>query len=314
MNKVTLFFSRGLGLTSKKEYSLADRLLGFLTLVPPIFVFLTPINAASAVALSIKGYPAWDKAILGLLAVAFAGWGINTLNHYIDRERDQALWPERAIPAGRVKAGNALASAVLLIICALLLSWFFFNPVNFFILLLAIISGVSYSAYLRDKVGYLTLPPIVGLIYLGGWAAFSPETLFNSPLPWYLYLLGLVWQAAHIMVYYPLHIGQDADGKPVIKTPAFFFTPSPQVATAIGMGFTGLTFLLSLLLPLLAPLSPIYFILVLATGIYAVAVGLGLLRNPWSRDRGLRAFASLSIFRLTISAAILFDIFVRYQV
>jgi len=303
----------GLGLATKENYSSTDRLLGFLTLVPPIFLLLTPLNAAGAAVLSIQGYPSWDKCILGFLAVAFAGGGIVTLNNYIDRERDKKIWPERSIPSGRVKASSALASAIFLFICALLTSWFFFNPVNFFILLLAIILGSLYSAYLRNKVGYLSLPPIVGLIYIGGWAAFSPETLFTSLLPWYLYLLGLVWQAAHIMVYYPLHLTYRINGKPIIKLPAFFFSPPPQFAVGIGIGFLVLTLLLSSLLPLLAPLSALYLILVLATGIYALSSGLRLLRDASNREKGLKAFASLTIFRLTISVAILIDIFIYRQ-
>ena len=309
MNQV-LRFLLGLGLDTKKNYSLPDRLFGFLTLVPPIFLFLTPLNAASAAVLSIQGYPPWDKCILGFLAVAFAGGGVVTLNNYIDRNRDKTIWPERSIPSGRVKAINALLFAILLFICALLLSWFFFNPVNFFILLLAIILGSFYSVYLRDRVGYLSLPLIVGLIYPGGWAAFSPETLFTSFLPWYLYLLGLVWQAAHIMVYYPVHITYGVNGKSVMKLPAFFFMPSVQFAVGVGVACLGLTLFLSILLPLLTPLSALYLVLVLATGIYALGSGLKLLRDASNRERGLKAFASLTIFRLTISAAILLDIFI----
>jgi len=128
-----------------------------------------------------------------------------------------------------------------------------------------------------------------------------------------LYLLGLAWQAAHIMTYYPLHLTYDVNGKPVMKTPAFFFMPSPQVATGIGMGFIGLTLLLSILLPILAPLSPLYLVLVLAAGIYALASGLRFFKDSLSRERGLKAFASLSIFRLTISVAILLDIFIYYH-
>jgi len=303
----------GLGLATKESYSLTDRLLGFLALVPPIFLLLTPLNAASAVVLSIRAYPPWDKCVLGFVAVAFAGWGIVALNNYIDRDRDKVIWPERSIPSGRIKAGSALVSAISLFICSLLFSWFFFNPVNFFILLVAIILGSLYSAYLRDRVGYLSLPPIVGLVYLGGWAAFSPETLFTSPLPWYLYFLGLVWQAAHIMVYYPLHITYGVNGKPVMKLPAFFFMPSLKFAVGIGMGFLVLTILLSSLLPLLAPLSNLYLILVLATGIYALYNGIRFLKNASSKERGIKAFASLTIFRLTISVAILLDILIYYQ-
>ncbi|MCD6300170.1 MAG: UbiA family prenyltransferase [Dehalococcoidales bacterium] len=313
MNQVLRSFL-GLGLVTKESYSLTDRLLGFLTLVPPIFLLLTPLNAASAVVLSIQGYPPWGKCVLGFVAVAFAGGGIVALNNYIDRDRDKAIWPERSIPSGRIKAGSALVSAISLFICSLLFSWFFFNPVNFFILLLAIILGSLYSAYLRDRVGYLSLPPIVGLVYLGGWAAFSPETLFTSPLPWYLYFLGLVWQAAHIMVYYPLHITYGVNGKPVMKLPAFFFMPSLRFAVSIGLGFIILTILLCSLLPLLAPLSNLYLILVLLTGIYALYNGIRFLKNASSKERGFKAFASLTIFRLTISVAILLDILIYHQI
>jgi 4-hydroxybenzoate polyprenyltransferase len=185
-----------------------------------------------------------------------------------------------------------------------------FNPPTFFILLLAVILGSLYSAYLRDKVGYLSLPPIVGLIYLGGWAAFSSETLLSSWLPWYLYLLGAVWQTAHIMIYYPLHTIPNTGSKPDGKAPSvFFFTPSPQTAVKIGVGFTFLTLLLSAWLFFLVPLSTIYLALVIAAGIYALISGLRQLRSPLNRERGLKAFASLSIYRLVISVAILLTVF-----
>ena len=93
---------------------------------------------------------------------------------------------------------------------------------------------------------------------------------------------------------------------------SFFFTPSPRVAVNIGVGFTCLTLLLSILLLLLVPLSALYLALVIAAGIYALISGLRLLRDVLDRNRGLKAFAALSIFRLVISAAILITVFL-YQ-
>ncbi len=308
MNKVMLY-TLGLGLTNKKDYSIADRLLGLLTLVPPIFLVLTPINAASAVVLSIRGYPQWDKAIIGLITVAFAGWGINAVNHYIDRERDKIIWPERVLPSGRVKSHIVWAFTVLSLICALVLALVFFNVTCFSILLLAIILGILYSAYLRDRIGYLSLPPIVGLISLGGWAAFSPETLFSTWLPWFLYVLHLSWQAAHIMVYYPLHIPNEANIQQSIKVPpAFFVTPSVKTAVSIGIGFVCLTLLLSVLLPLLTQLGYFYLILILVAGIYGIMASLKFWRNVADTKKGLRAFTALSMFRLVTVVAILLDV------
>jgi len=311
MNRIALL-CLGQGLIAKRSYSIADKLLGLITLVPLIFLVITPINAASAVVLSLNGYPPWNTAIIGLIAVALAGWGINAFNHFVDRGRDSIIWPERAIPSGRVKESNAIALIAITLISALLLSYLFFNLLNFFILLLAIVFGLLYSAFLRDKIGYLSLPPIVGLISLGGWAAFSPGTLLSSPVPWFLYVLHVFWQAGHIMVYYPLHIVTGQSDKQVIKIPpALFFTPSSKTAVGIGVAFIGLTLILSLLLPLLTSLSYIYLILVFGAGIYGLIMGFKFLLNINDRKQGVRAFAAVSIFRLVSVIAILFDVFLN---
>jgi len=304
----------GQELEAENKHGLTDRISGFLALIRPLFFILTPINAASAAVLALGGYPSLAQCLAGFGTAAFAGCAVNVFNDYVDRDRDKHIWQTRPIPSGRVKPNEALLLVIILIAASLSMAWFLFNPLTFLILLLAIILGALYSAYLRDRVGYLSLPPIVGLIYLGGWVAFSPETLFSSLLPWYLYLLAVVWQTAHIMIYYPLHIVSNADGETGTKVPkapkALFFTPSPQVAVKIGVGFTCLTLLLSVWLFFLAPLSALYVALIVAAGIYALISGLRLLRDSLNREKGLKAFASLSIFRLVISAAILLTVFI----
>ncbi|MFC1941693.1 UbiA family prenyltransferase [Chloroflexota bacterium] len=296
-------------LTAMNERSLKEKVSGFLSISRPIFFVLTPLNAASAVVLALTGYPSLAQCLLGFVAVAFASCAINVFNDYTDRERDKIIWPNRAIPSGRIKPNEALILVMVSLVISLSIAWFAFNPPTFFILLLAIIMGAIYSACLRERVGYLSLPPIVGLIYLGGWAALSPETLFSNWLPWYLYLLGVIWQTAHIMIYYPLHVISSKSNKPDKKVPpAFFFTPSPKVAVKIGIGFTCLTLLLSVGLFFLAPLGALYLVLVIAAGIYALITGLSLMKDVVNRGKGLKAFMSLSIYRLVISAAILITI------
>jgi 4-hydroxybenzoate polyprenyltransferase len=295
---------------ARHEYSLRDRLSGLLTLTRPVFFILTPINAASAAVLANQGYPSLAQCLTGFATVALAGCAINVFNDYADRERDRFIWQNRPIPSGRVKPNEALLLVILALAASLSMAWLWFNPMTFFILLLAVILGALYSTYLRNRVGYLSLPPIVGLIYLGGWAAFSSETLFSSWLPWYLYLLGVIWQTAHIMVYYPLHV-ISSSGEPKKKAPpALFFTPSPHVAVKIGIAFTCLTLLLGVLLPLLAPLGALYIILIIAAGAYSLINGLKLMKDVMNRKRGIQAFTSLSIFRLVISIAVLLTVFI----
>jgi 4-hydroxybenzoate polyprenyltransferase len=291
----------GSDLPIRDEYNVKEKLIGFLTLVRPIFLFMTPVNAASAAILSIRGFPSWQLMVVGFLTGALAAAGVNIFNRYADVERDKIIWPWRAIPSGRVKAYQALLIVILAYVIALTLCWFFFNPIGFGILLAAIILGSLYSSVLREKVGYLSLPPIEGLIFLCGWACLAPETLSTSIVPWYLYLLGLVWQSGHIMAHYVLHIRYDDRGKPIIRTPALVFKPSPFAASRIVMGFAVLLLLMSAFLPWLTPLSYIYIIPVVAWGLYTIYKCTAFLRASQDKERLHQAWSSLSLFRLIIS-------------
>ena len=191
---------------------------------------------------------------------------------------------------------------------ALAISWVFFNPYNFAIFFLALTLGCLYSACLRDRIGYLSLPPINGLIYLGGWAAFAPEALFSSWLPWLLYSLGFCWQAGHIMIYSPVHPIRRASGGWRTEVPALFFVPSPRGAAALGVGFLSATLILAVGLFFLAQLSFFYVALVLVVAVPTLVSSLAFLRNSSDRDRGLKAFSQVSTFRLVLSAAILLDV------
>jgi 4-hydroxybenzoate polyprenyltransferase len=300
----------GSDLTVQNEYSVGEKLTGFLTLARPLFLFLTPINAASAAVLSIRGIPSWDLCLVGFITGAFAAAGVNIFNRFADRRRDAVMWPLRSIPSGRVKPGSALALALFFYAAALALCWIYFSPVAFSILLAAVILGSLYSSYLRDKVGYLSLPPIEGLIFLCGWACLSPGTVFTTLLPWYLYLLGLVWQSAHIMAHYVLNVRFDDENKPVIMTPAFFSRPSPQAASRLALVLTFLLFAMSLLLPLLAHLSFLYLVPVAACGIYTLYQCRAFLKRSGSQENMHRAWSSLSLFRLIISAGIILSVLV----
>jgi hypothetical protein len=186
----------GSEIIARTESGLWDRLSGLLALIRPLFFILTPVNAAGAAVLALGGFPSPGKCVLGFIAVAFASCAVNVFNDYTDRERDKVLWPARPIPAGRISPREALVVVIVSLGISLSIAWLAFNPLTFSILLLAIVLGVLYSVYLRDKVGYLSLPPIVGLIYLGGWrrirssAAGCPGTFTCSawsgrrPISW----------------------------------------------------------------------------------------------------------------------------------
>jgi 4-hydroxybenzoate polyprenyltransferase len=147
--------------------------------------------------------------VAGAFAVMLGVAGIHVFNDWVDRVRDREVWPWRPIPAGRFPARWAPVYAAALLGAALAGTWALFGLPAFLVLLLAEALGVSYCLMLRDRVGYLSLPPIIGLFPLGGWAAVSPDTLFSDPMPWLLFAMVTTWQAGHIMVYSPAHPGKE---------------------------------------------------------------------------------------------------------
>ncbi len=300
----------GSDLASRSRYSLKEKLVGYLTLARPIFLLLTPLNAASAAILAVRGLPSWDLCLAGFFTGALAAAGVNIYNRFADRRRDKTLWPQRSIPSGRVKARAALAISLASYAAALALCWLFFNPTAFFILLAAIILGSLYSSLLRDRIGYLSLPPIEGLIFLCGWACLSPQNVFTSLLPWYLYLMGVVWQSGHIMAHYVLNIRFDREGKPLIVTPAFFSRPAPAAAARMALGFTLLLFIMSIALVFLTSLSFLYWIPVAVFGLYTLYRCLAFIRKSLDQANMHRAWSSLSLFRLVISAATILSVLV----
>ncbi len=300
----------GSNLAVKNEYRFKDKVAGYLTLARPVFLLLTPINAASAAVLSIRGLPSWDICLAGFFTGAFAAAGVNIFNRYADRERDKSLWPQRSIPSGRVKPGAALGISLASYVVALILCWIFFNPTAFFILLTAMVSGSLYSTHLRDRIGYLSLPPIEGLIFLCGWACLAPETVFTTLLPWYLYLLGVIWQSAHIMAHYTLNIRYDEKGSPVIITPAFFSRPSPRTASILTLTLTVLLFLMSVTLPLLTTMSWLYIVPVTGFGIYTLYRCRAFLKDSQDTREMNSAWSTLALYRMTISLAIILSVLV----
>jgi 4-hydroxybenzoate polyprenyltransferase len=299
----------GSDLTVKSEYNFKEKLAGFLTLVRPIFLVMTPLNAASAAVLSIRGIPSWDLCLIGFITGALAAAGVNSFNKYTDHKRDKIIWPSRSIPSGRVKPWQALVLSWLCYSISLIICWIYFNPTAFGLLLITEVLGSLYSSYLRDRVGYLSLPLIEGLIFLCGWACFSPNTLMTV-LPWYLYFLGVIWQSSHIMEHYVLNIRYDEAGKPLIRTPALFSRPSPEAAARAGLIMALVLFVMSLTLPLFTSLGYLYLIPVALCGIYTLFQCSAFVKSIRDNSRLHKAWSSLSIYRMVISLAILLSVLI----
>ncbi len=295
----------------KREYSLAGRLGGFVDITRPRLAVMSPLGAGAAAVLALRGFPDLARCLWGFAAVAIAVGGIHSFNDWVDRERDKSVWPGRPVPSGRVKPREAFIFTWACFLASLAITWFVFNRTTFVILVITLALGSLYSLNLRKKIGYLVLPPINGLIYLGGWASSSPETLFSSWLPWALFTLALLWQTGHIMIYSAIHPPTKAGDETVTESPGLFRKTALEKAARVGFSFLALTLIFSVVLGLVIPLGPVYLVPVIAGGFLAVKDGLKFLRDTGDRQKGFKAFGSASNFMLVIRGAILIAALVK---
>jgi 4-hydroxybenzoate polyprenyltransferase len=302
----------GQGNIIKESYSAGDRLAGALDITRPVLAAMGALGVASAAALAYDGIPAWNKCVVGVIAALLAFSGIHAFNDFVDRRRDVICWPGRPIPSRRLAPRYGLLLAIGSFITTLIIVWFAFNPVSFALSVIAIGLGCLYSGYLRDRVGYLVLPPIQSLLWLCGWAAFSPGTLFSSWAPWLLYLFSIAWQSGHIMVYSPLHPIQRDKGGKLTQVPAFVKRTSPQTATVLGFIFLCLAAGLSIYLGFYFHLGLLYLIPTAIMALVALVIAFNYTRDPENFTKGIKAFSFATYYMLVARIFILLSVFLFF--
>ncbi len=242
-----------------------------ITRVSVIFMGLPFALAGAAYALSITLIPvSLIQAIMGVLAVFFVTGAVHTIDDYFDRKRDRALWPNRQLPSRGITPKIALVISMMCYVIGFSLVFLFFNIICGVVLLIATIWATTYTGYLREKVGYMTLPFAIGLFPVGGFVAFSPQTLWSNPIPWILYLMVFLWQSAHILAYSPPHGLKD--GKTAV--PLLFKRFSPEITLIIAGIFAGLCMSVGILTFFLTELSYFYLGITIGLGILLICMAI----------------------------------------
>jgi 4-hydroxybenzoate polyprenyltransferase len=298
----------GQGNDVKPSYNAGDRLAGAIDITRPILSTMGALGVAAGAALAFGGIPTWGKCLVGVIAALLAFAGIHSFNDFVDQRRDVVCWPGRPIPSKRLAPRQALLFSLVSYSTALVIVWFVFNPVCFTVSCLAVGLGCLYSSYLRDRVGYLALPPIQSLGWLCGWAAFSPDTLLNSWAPWVLYLFSAAWQAGHIMIYSPLHPIQHVKGAKLTQVPAFIKRTSPQTAAILGFVFLCIAAVLSIYLGFYFNLGLLYFIPTGLMAIPALIISYNFINDSENFAKGIRAFSFATYFMLVARVFILLNV------
>jgi 4-hydroxybenzoate polyprenyltransferase len=302
----------GQGNVVKSSYTVSDRMAGALDITRPVLSGMGALGVSAAAALAYGGFPAWSNCLVGFIAAFLAVAGIHAFNDFADTTRDVVCWPGRPIPSHRLTPRQGLLLALGTFAISLFIVWFAFNPVCFTVSAVAIGLGCLYSGYLRDRGGYLVLPPIEGMLWLCGWTAFSPDTLFTSWMPWALWFFSVTWQAGHIMVYSPLHPIQHVEGAKLTQVPAFIKRTSPQTAAVLGFIFLGMAFAVSIFLGFFFHLGLLYLLPTAIMALLTLEVSYKHMRDPENFAKGIKAFSVATYFMLVARVFILLSVFLFY--
>ncbi len=286
---------------------------GLLEITRPFLVVMGMPTVGIGAVLAPAALPSPPVLLLGIIAVAFAVSATHSFNDWVDRRRDRTVWADRPIPAGRVPSGFALAYSGLLMAGSLVITLAVFGTTAFLVLLIAEFLGVFYCLVLRDALGYLSLPPIIALFPVGGWAAISPETLFSSPMPWFLAGIVLTWQAAHIMVYMPAHPISVVKGRPRCEKKAFLFYPTPFQSAVLGVLFSACLLAETIILGVIASLGIIYWVLAAPIAAITLLSALRLLASSSDKGRAILAFNAASMALALICGGVCLDVIVRLR-
>ncbi|HET7100969.1 MAG TPA: heme o synthase [Terriglobia bacterium] len=169
-------------------------------LTKPEVNFLVVISTLAGYYVALRG--TMDIALLlnTLLGTLLVASGTGTLNQYIERKSDVYMrrTARRPLPAGRIKAAEALAFGLLLAIGGGLLLWIEVNPLASVLALLTLSTYLLIYTPLKRKTALCTLigafpgamPPLIG------WAAARGSLNAESLV---LYSILFLWQFPHFL-------------------------------------------------------------------------------------------------------------------
>ena len=182
--------------------------------------------------------------------------------------------------------------AICLVLAYSNFNWQFPVIIGFVILL-----GLIYSAYTRDRIGYLSLIFIPVFIPIGGWVAFSPETII-SILPWSLYLFFALHQIGHMLateIHYP-------EAKP------FLFRPAPKKESLL-YGFSAISmFVVGTMIYFIADIHWIYLIVLGTLTIFALISFGALMKDPSSEESAKKASGAMVNYNIFYWLVLLFAV------
>jgi heme o synthase len=287
---------------------LAATLGAYVRLTKPRVIELLLVTAVPPMFLAREGVPPLGLMLSVVIGGAMAAGGANTINCWIERDRDQLMRRtlSRPLPQGEIVPSRALAFGVVLNIVAFALLATTANLLAATLTISATLFYVFvYTLWLKPRtVQNIVIGGAAGAVpALVGWAAVRGSLAAPA---WLLFAVVFFWTPAH---FWALAVKYRDDyaaaGIPMLPVVRGIEETTRQIA-AYAMVTVALTFAMTLT----GDVGRFYATAVLALGVVFVGRALALMRSP-SPQAAIRFFAWSNVYLMLVFVAVAVDALVR---
>jgi protoheme IX farnesyltransferase len=280
----------------------------YVALTKPRVIELLLITTVPAMILADDGLPSLWLIVAVLVGGGLAAGGANTINCWIERDRDQVMrrTQHRPLATGAVKPTAALVFGIVLNVVAFAVLWASANLLAACLTLSATLFYVFvYTIWLKPRSAHnIVIGGAAGAVpTLVGWAAVTGSLAAPA---WVLFALVFVWTPPHFWAL-ALRYREDyaAAGIPMLPV------VKGEAATARQIfAYSWVVVAVSFTLGLTTTVGPGYLAAAAVLGVMFIWGAWQLVRNP-DPTRAIRYFGFSNVYLAALFVAIAVDTLVR---
>ncbi len=288
---------------------LARRPLGatvgsYVRLTKPRVIELLLVTAVPPMVLAYGGIPSLWLVLAVVVGGALAAGGANTINCWIERDRDQLMRRThgRPLPQGEIVPSHALTFGIVLNVVAFALLATTANVLAASLTLAATLFYVFvYTLWLKPRTTQnIVIGGAAGAVpALVGWAAVRNDLAWPA---WLLFAVVFFWTPAHFWALaLKYRDDYEAAGIPMLPVVRGIYVTTRQIA-AYAMVTVAVTFALTLT----GDVGRFYAAAVLVLGALFVTRALALMRDP-TPQRAIRFFVWSNVYLMLVFVAVAVD-------
>lgn len=280
----------------------------YLQLTKPRVVELLLVTTLPAMVLAAGKLPALELVVSTLVGGAMAAGGANTINCWIERDRDQVMrrTAQRPLPTGQLGPERALAFGLVLEVVAFVLLWATVNLLSAVLAVSATLFYVFvYTIWLKPRSPQnIVIGGAAGAVpVLVGWAAVTGSLAAPA---WVLFAIVFFWTPPHFWALALRYFDDyQAAGIPMLPV-----ARGTDVALREIVVYSVVVVATTLVLPLVASTGTLYLTAAVVLGSVFVWRALRLTRS-YSPQLAIRFFMLSNVYLASLFAAVAVDTLVQ---